>query len=149
ASASLPAVANGTNSTSTPSRLPSSRPRSTAMPVYSVSECLVTSRKLPKLIPTRSLPVGVSSDFAAGGGVITRGDSTRALLDLQVRRLDDLSHALDLRAHHLAEFLRRVGRDLRALLAESLLHLGQRDGLQEGGAKLVRDRLRGRLRGEQ
>src|SRR5438094_6974629 len=48
ASASLPAVSKATSSTGTPSRRPSSRPRSTAIPRYSpLAGSLLTSRKFP------------------------------------------------------------------------------------------------------
>ena len=55
------------NSTGTPSRRASSRARSGATPRGSVAEEPgVTSRKLPWLSPTRSLPLGASSDRTAG-----------------------------------------------------------------------------------
>src|SRR5512146_1179987 len=54
-------------STGTPSRRPSSRPRSTATPRYSpVAGSVAVSRKFPRLMPTRSLPAGASSDSTAG-----------------------------------------------------------------------------------
>src|SRR5574340_218403 len=54
-------------STATPSRRPSSRPRSTATPRNSpVAGSFAVSRKLPRLMPTRSLPVGASSERMAG-----------------------------------------------------------------------------------
>src|SRR5206468_3527444 len=78
-----------TNSTGTPSRRPSSRARSGATPRGSArGDPAVTRRKLPWLSPTRSLPVGASSDRNAGviWGVMAQDVSTNSPATATVTR---------------------------------------------------------------
>src|SRR5258706_10423916 len=67
ASATAPGLGKGTSSTGTPRRLPSSSPRSAARPLgLPVAASVAVRRLLLMLRPTRSLPVGASSDTTAG-----------------------------------------------------------------------------------
>src|SRR5688572_6463296 len=62
ASATAPGLGKGTSSTGTPSRLPSSCPRSAAMPFgLPVAASVAVRRKLLMLRPTCSVPVGASA----------------------------------------------------------------------------------------
>src|SRR2546427_7047269 len=66
-SARSPAWRYSTNSTGTPRRRATSRPRSGATPTGTPSRVPETMRKLPWLTPTRSLPLGASSARTAAG----------------------------------------------------------------------------------
>src|SRR5262247_4796495 len=70
ASTTLPAASNTMSWTGTPSRLPSSRARSTEMPVGSPPGAAgrAASTALPTLIAARSVPLGARSETAAAGG---------------------------------------------------------------------------------
>ena len=83
ASVTLPAVSNATNSTATPSRRASSRAKSPDTPRASpVAGSFWASTGLPKLIATRSLPVGARSlttlEGAFSAMASMRKDKTRA-----------------------------------------------------------------------
>src|SRR5919108_5043279 len=136
AATTLPAASNTTSRTGTPSRRPSSRARSTEMPVGSARDASppsfgrAASTALPTLIAARSVPLGARSETAAAGGfwlmdehAPTRHASTHTygvrISPPYVRRVLEVRRRVDHHHAHLVrgglEAVRLVGREKAGL----------------------------------
>src|SRR6266850_5130627 len=133
-SARSPAWRYSTNSTGTPRRRASSRPRSGATPTGTPSRVPETMRKLPWLTPTRSLPLGASSARTAAGTELMPG--ILAAADLAV------SGEIFRVAATFQRLRRRVGAAGIALALEGIGHQRPASRALRPGSRLLR-RLRG------